>query len=153
MSGIQTEKLFTLTLQVAMPMASLGRTQYGDRRIATVTGGRFEGERLNGTVQGVGGDWILNRIDGVTQLDVRITLVTDDGASIFMTYRGLRHGPAEVMDKMARGEPVDPDAYYFRISPAFETGDERYAWLNKIICVGSGHRLPTGPVYQVYAVK
>ncbi len=152
MSTIQTEKLFTLTLQVATPIPSLGATPFGERKIAEVTGGVFEGERLNGTVRGGGGDWILVRNDGVTQLDVRITLETDDGASIYMTYRGLRHGPADVMDKLNRGEPVEPDAYYFRIAPAFETGDARYAWLNKLVAVGRGHRLPTGPVYEVFSV-
>lgn len=152
MPSIQTEKLFTLTLQVATPIPSLGATPFGERKIAEVTGGRFEGERMSGAVKGGGGDWILVRNDGVTQLDVRITLVTDDGASIYMTYRGLRHGPPDVMDRLNRGEPVDPGAYYFRILPAFETGDDRYAWLNKLVAVGRGHRLPTGPVYEVFAV-
>ena len=152
MAGIQTEKLFTLTLAVASPIESIGATPYGERRIASVTGGRFEGPRLKGIVQGGGGDWILVRNDGVIQLDVRITLQTDDGARVYMSYRGLRHGPAEVMARLGRGEPVEPGSYYFRIAPQFETGDARYAWLNQLVAVGTGHRLPSGPVYEVFAV-
>jgi hypothetical protein len=56
------------------------------------------------------------------------------------------------MERLARGEPVDPAEYYFRISPQFETGSSKYSWLNKIVAVGAGHRLPTGPTYYVYAV-
>ncbi|MCP5267119.1 MAG: DUF3237 domain-containing protein [Burkholderiaceae bacterium] len=153
MPVISTEKLFTLTLEVASPLDSLGKTPYGERRIAAVTGGHFEGPRIKGTVKPGGGDWILVRQDGVFQLDVRITLQTEDDALVYMTYRGLRHGPAEVIERLNRGERVDPASYYFRIAPQFETGAQQYEWLNRLICVGSGHRLPTGPVYEVYAVN
>jgi uncharacterized protein DUF3237 len=99
-----------------------------------------------------GSDWILARPDSVLQLDVRLTLRTDDDQLIGMTYRGLRHGPAAVIDRLNRGEKVDPSEYYFRTSPVFETASEKYAWLNRIIAVGTGHRLPQGPVYSVFEV-
>jgi hypothetical protein len=149
---IETRPLFELQLQVPQ-IADLGATPYGRRRVATVAGGRFDGERLRGTVAPApGGDWMLLRADDVFELDVRITLQTDDGASILMSYRGLRHGPADVMAALGRGEIVDPSRYYFRIAPVFETAAPAYAWLNKIVAVGSGRRDPGGPVYRVEEV-
>ena len=101
MSEIKTEFVMEMRLAVATPLTAIGNTQYGDRRIARVTGGTFEGPRLSGTVRDGGGDWILNRTDGVTQLDVRLTMEATDGALIFMTYKGLRHGPADVMARLS----------------------------------------------------
>lgn len=153
MSEIKTEFVMEMRLSVAMPLTAIGNTQYGDRRIARVTGGTFEGPRLSGTVHDGGGDWILNRSDGVTQLDVRLTMETGDGALIYMTYKGLRHGPADVMAKLAAGEVVDPSLLYFRTTPFFETAaDGKYAWLNKSCFVSTGRREPSGPIYRVFEV-
>jgi len=69
-----------------------------------------------------------------------------------MTYRGFRHGAPDVMDRLARGRPVEPSEYYFRIAPWFETGSEKYGWLNRILAVGTGHRLAAGPIYDIYEV-
>ena len=151
MSDIRTELLFEVTIAVG-GMTTLGRTQYGDRRIAQIAGGTVKGPKVNGRIQPGGGDWILDRIDGVTQLDVRLVIETDDGATIYMTYKGIRHGPAEVMAALARGEQVDPACYYFRTAPFFETGSEKYAWMNRIVAVATGDRTPAGPVYKVYQV-
>ena len=149
---IATRSLFELRLEVP-PLIDLGDTPAGRRRIAAVTGGSFEGERLRGSVLGApGGDWLRERPDGVLVLDVRIVLKTDDGALIYMAYRGLRHGAAQVMERLARGEAVDPSSYYFRIAPTFETAAPAYAWLNRLLAVGMGHREPTGPVYRVEEV-
>ena len=149
---IQTRPLFTLHAQVPA-VTDLGQTPLGLRKIATVAGGAFEGERLRGTIMpGPAGDWLLQRADGVMVLDVRLTLQTDDGELIYMRYNGLRHGPAEVMAKGNKGEPVDPSSYYFRIAPTFETASEKYAWLNGILAVGTGERLATGPQYQVFEI-
>lgn len=153
MSEIQTEFVMELKLSVDLPLAAIGNTQYGDRRIARVKGGTFEGPTLKGTVRDGGGDWILNRIDGVTQLDVRLILDTEDGTPIYMTYKGLRHGPKEVMDRIASGQPVDPSELYFRTAPFFETAaDGPYAWMNKSVFVSTGDRKPEGPVYRVFKV-
>ncbi len=151
MAEIRTEHLFTITITVD-PLQMLGATPFGERRIAKITGGSFEGARLKGAILAGGGDWLLLRNDGVLQLDVRMTLETDDGALIYMTYRGLRHGPSEVIDRLNRGEAVDPSEYYFRTAPFFETGAEHYAWLNGIVSVATGHRAPTGPTYEVFQV-
>ena len=133
-------------------VVNAGLTPYGIRRIAEVSGGVFEGPKLRGTVLPAGGDWIIIRPDKVMQLDVRVTLKTEDDELIYMTYRGVRHGPDDVMERLNAGDDVDPSDYYFRTAPFFETGSEKYAWLNGIICVSKGQRLPKGPVYQVYQV-
>ncbi len=149
---IQTRPLFTLALQVPR-IVDLGATPNGQRRIASVSGGTFKGERLNGTVQSPpGGDWILVRPDGTVVLDVRLTLETDDKQLIFMTYRGLRHGPKDVIARLNAGEAVDPSTYYFRSTPVFETASQKYDWLNRIIAVGVGRREPSGPIYDVFEV-
>jgi len=149
---IQTRHLFTLVAAVPQ-IADLGATPQGTRRIATVAGGTFKGERLSGTILAApGGDWIVVRPDGATILDVRLTLETDDRQLIYMTYRGVRHGPAEVMARLAKGEAVDPASYYFRTTPVFETAAPMYDWLNRIVSVATGRREKTGPVYEVYEV-
>lgn len=146
---IETRPLFELRLQVPN-ILEVGDTPEGRRRIATVTAGEFHGERLNGTVVGApAGDWIVQRADGVTVLDVRLVLRTNDGDHIYMTYRGLRHGPADVMARLAAGQPVEPGSYYFRIQPSFETASRKYEWINKILAVGVGHREPAGPIYRI----
>ncbi|HEV2123479.1 MAG TPA: DUF3237 domain-containing protein [Chloroflexota bacterium] len=151
MRSVELEHLFTVRFEVTSPQ-SLGQTPYGERRIVQVTGGSFEGPTLKGKVLPGGGDWLLLRRDGVLQMDVRATLQTDDGALIYMTYRGVRHGPAEVIDRLNRGEAVNPSEYYFRTAPFFETGSEQYAWLNRIVAVATGERLPGQAVYTVYQV-
>lgn len=149
---IATRPLFEIRLQVPQ-VIDLGDTPLGRRRIAVVAGGEFHGERLRGTVASApGGDWMLQRADSVTVLDVRILLRTDDGEHISMSYRGLRHGPADVMARLAAGEVVDPTAYYFRIAPVFETSAAKYAWINKVVAIGTGRREPTGPIYSVEEV-
>lgn len=148
---VRTAPLFTITLKVPK-IQNLGHCPLGERRVAVVGGGSFEGPKLNGTVEEGGSDWILARPDGALQLDVRLTLKTHDGQLIGMTYKGFRHGPAAVIDRLNRGEKVDPSEYYFRIAPFFETSSEKYGWLNRIVAVGLGHRLPEGPVYRIFEV-
>src|SRR3978361_84194 len=142
-----------LTLQLtAHGRQPVGEPPSGNRRVGLVAGGTFEGARLRGTVLPGGADWIIGRPDGVTTLDVRIVLQTDDGAAIGLTYRGLRHGPAAVMDKVNSGQFVDPSEYYFRIVLTFETASPKYAWLNKVFGIGTGSRPPEGPVYEIFEV-
>ncbi|TFZ05518.1 DUF3237 domain-containing protein [Ramlibacter henchirensis] len=150
--NIETRPLFDLRLSVP-EIVDLGDTPAGRRRVSTVAGGVFEGERLKGEVLGsAGGDWILLRSDGVLALDARLQLRTDQGELVHMAYRGLRHGPAEVMARLAAGESVDPRSYYFRIVPSFETSAPRLQWLNRVIAVGTGRREAAGPIYSVHEV-
>ena len=144
-----TRPLFTMQLAVDEVLA-VGETPTANRRIGLVSGGRFEGDRLSGVVLGYGADWQSLRSDGAVALDVRLHLKTDDGVLIAMAYRGLRHGPREVMERLAAGEAVDPAAYYFRITAAFETASNSYGWLNRILAIGTGHRLAEGPIYNLF---
>ena len=95
------------------------------------------------------GDWLLLRSDAVLELDLRITLETDDRALIHMSFQGLRHGPADVIAALGRGEVVDPATYYFRTVPRFETSAEKYAFLNRIITVSVGETRPDGAVHRI----
>jgi Protein of unknown function (DUF3237) len=151
MAEIRTSHLLTLKLNVS-GMQPIGETPAGNRRIGLVAGGTFAGPRLRGSVLPGGADWIIGRPDGVTSLDVRIVLQTDDGAAIGLTYRGLRHGPAAVMEKVNGGQFVDPSEYYFRIAATFETASPQYAWLNKLFAIGTGSRPPEGPIYEIFEV-
>jgi len=151
MIPLKSEFLFTLTGTVATAL-DIGHTPSGERRFYPVSGGDFEGPRLKGKVLEGGSDAMLVRADGVAQPDVRLILKTDDGQLIFMRYGGMRHGPAEVMERLARGANVEPTEYYFRITPLFETGSPKYEWLNRIVTVGIGNRLANGPIYYVYEI-
>jgi hypothetical protein len=131
----------------------LGQAPHGRRRIIPITGGRVSGERLCGRVLPGGADWQIVRADGVAELDARYTIETADGALIYVANRGVRHGPEPVMQKLAAGEPVDPALYYMRTTPWFETGDARYAWLNRIVCVGTGARRAATVELEVFEVK
>jgi hypothetical protein len=102
---------------------------------------------------GASADWLLLRPDGVLELDLRVTLRTDDGALIAMRSFGLRHGPPAVMEALARGEAVDPETYYFRTTPRFETSHPAYAFLNHRVTVASGDRRAEGPIYTIYELQ
>jgi hypothetical protein len=130
---LKTEFLMDVILDVGAPQ------NLGTRRIVPVTGGTFEGPKLKGTAFGGGGDWILARPDGVNELNVRVTLKTDDDALIYLTYRGLMHTP--------KGGEL-----YWRTTPIFETGSAKYEWLNKIIAVGVGKAVPGKAAYSIYQV-
>ena len=142
-----------MTLQVAVgPAQQIGAVPRGMRAIAPIAGGSFEGPRLRGKVLAGGADWTLLRSDGVLELDLRITLESDDGALIYVTSFGVRHGPPEALAALARGEAVDPSSYYFRTTPRFETSAPQYVFLNRLIAVASGDRRASGPIYRIEEV-
>ena len=91
-------------------------------------------------------------LSNVPQLDVRLIMQTHDQQLIYMTYRGYRHGPQDVIDRLNSGEAVDPSLYYFRVTPYFETGAKSYEWMNKICSVATGARTASGPTYHVFQV-
>jgi hypothetical protein len=111
----------------------------GTRTIVQVTSGRFEGPRIKASVQGPAGDWITNRTDGSYKLDVRLTMKTDDGALILVSYNGI-------------GQTTSNGASV-RSAPLFETGDSRYVWLTRLQAVGVGERVGASVDYEIYALK
>jgi hypothetical protein len=149
---LNLQRLFNAEITLAAPQ-DLGDTPQGRRRIIGITGGRFSGERLSGRVLPGGADWQVIRADGVAELDARYTLETNDGALIYVRNRGYRHGPADVINKLASGQVVDPALYYMRTTPRFETGEARYAWLNRIVCVATGARRAAAVELEVFAVQ
>jgi hypothetical protein len=149
---IETKPLMTMRLETGAPQM-IGATPQGRRIVVPVLGGSFEGERLKGTVEPGGSDWIAVRSDGTFALNVRLVLKTQDGALIGATYQGLRAGQPEVLARLAKGEAVSPSEYYFRVAMMFETQSETYDWLNRIIAVATGDRQPGGPIYAVFEVR
>lgn len=143
--------LYRSVVDIDAPL-SVGRMAVGERRIINISGGSFKGPRLSGIILPGGADWQNIRPDGITAVEARYTLQTDDGALIYVDNRGFRHGPADVMARLAAGEPVDPSLYYFRTTPVFETGSETYQWLNGMIAVAVGERHASQVVITVYEV-
>lgn len=149
---LQLERLFRAEVTLA-PAQEIGEGPQGRRRIIPITGGKVSGERLSGRVLPGGADWQIVRPDGVAYLDARYTIETSDGALVYVRNQGYRHGPPDVLARLAAGEAVDPAQYYMRTTPWFETGDGRYAWLNRTVCVGTGERLANAVRIDFYAVK
>jgi hypothetical protein len=143
--------LYTSSVEVGPPVI-VGDTPYGERRIIPIQGGSFEGAKLSGKVLPGGADWQFIRPDGVAELEARYTLQTDDGALIYVLNRGIRSGSKEVMARLARGEKVHPNEYYFRTRPVFETGAAKYQWLHRIVTVATGERLSDEVIITVYEV-
>jgi hypothetical protein len=150
LKSVRTRPLFVLK-EAVPPLFVVGQTPNGFRRIGVVPGGSFEGERLSGEVVS-GNDWQSVRTDSCIKLDVRLLLKTTDGALIVMTYTCLRAGSPDIIQKLDRGEHVDPASYYFRMIPIFETSAPQYDWINRIVSVGVGHRLADGPLYSIFEV-
>jgi Protein of unknown function (DUF3237) len=134
------------------PPLEIGAGPFGIRSFFEVTGGTFEGKRLNGKITAGGGDWILFGADGYGRLDVRAQLVTNDGAAIYVNYTGLIESNDKVAQALAKGGTTDYGDQYFRTTPRFETGDARYAWLNQSIFVAEGRVGPGRVEYKVYRV-
>lgn len=129
----------------------IGPARAGLRRLIPILGGRVEG-RISGQVLGLGADWQTINADGSAELDTRYVIETDDGARIDVRNFGLRHGPAEVLARVAAGESVDPALYYMRTHPRLETGDARYAWLNRTILLGTGARFASSVEVRFFEV-
>jgi|HubBroStandDraft_2_1064218.scaffolds.fasta_scaffold01476_7 hypothetical protein len=152
MPELESRHLFTITMKLP-PTLDLGDTPAGNRRVFTVSGGEFSGDRLRGEVlPEASSDLLLLRADGSYQQDVRLILRTDDQALVLMTYRGVRHASAEVDARRARGEQLAPSEYYLRTAPFFETASAKYSWLNKIVSVGVGARGADEVKYEVFEI-
>jgi Protein of unknown function (DUF3237) len=153
MKTLQHRHLLDLSLTVDFAgMTSIGQTPAGLRRIAPVTGGTFTGDRLSGAVLPGGYDWVINRADGAMVIDVRLTLQTDDGAFIYLSYQGRFLAEPEAMARFAKGALLESSEYSLAITAKFECGDAKYNWLNNVIAVGTGEQTRVGPVYSLFEI-
>jgi Protein of unknown function (DUF3237) len=132
---MRSRPLMTLRLSTAA-VQNIGAAPHGARLTFPITGGSFDGDRLRGKVLPGGDDWVVKRADGVLELDLRITLETEDGALIHMTFEGIRDDGA-------------PGAPYFRTLPRFETADAKYSFLNRLLAIGTGEIRADGPVHTI----
>lgn len=145
-------RVYRLEATVGQPL-ELGDTAAGRRRIVPLTGGTFAGPSLNGElVPGASADWQTLLPDGTALGDIRYTLRTDRGALLYVKSRGVRHGSAAVLARLARGEEVDASEYTFRASTEIETATPDLDWLNKGIFIGVGGRRAGAVVYETYLV-
>lgn len=144
------EKFIDLTVQLD-PVTEMGEGRAGKRRIIPIIGGQFKG-KIKGRVLSVGADWQTVFADGLAELDTRYALETEDGAVIEVINYGLRHGPPEIIEALARGEDVPPDAYYMRTHARLETGDPRYHHVNRTLFVGTGQRLASSVQITLFSL-
>jgi len=143
MDTLVSQPLFTLNLDVALDRTqAIGQVGDHKRIIVPINGGAFEGPRLRGTVLPDGADWLSVQSDGSWNIDVRITLRTDDDALIFMRYTGVTIPKPEMLERFNKRE----------ILPRFETAAPKYQWLNGVIAVANGVRLENGPKYKVFEI-
>ena len=145
-------QVYRLEATLAQPL-DLGQTAQGHRRIVPLTGGTFTGPELNGKLlPGASADWQIVLPDGTAFGDIRYTLETDGGDLLYVQSRGVRHGPAEVLSRLGRGEDVDASEYTFRTTTQIETAAPHLDWLNKGVFISVAGRQATGVIYETYLV-
>jgi hypothetical protein len=145
-------RVYRLEATLGEPL-DLGDLAQGRRRIVPLTGGTFTGPELNGTLlPGSSADWQIVLPDGTALGDIRYTLQTDDGDLLYVQSRGVRHGSADVLERLARGEDVDASQYTFRTSTQIETAAPALDWLNKGVFISVGARQPDAVIYETYLI-
>jgi uncharacterized protein DUF3237 len=148
---IHTRYAFTITARIA-EVTSAGDIGSGVRRIIPIVGGEVRGEKVNGKVLGFGADFQIIRPNELIELEAKYAFETDDGAVVYVENKGIRFGPVDLLQKLKRGEPVDPNLIYFRTLPKFETGSENYRWLMEHIFIASAARHADRVVIDVHQV-
>ncbi|MBE7519014.1 MAG: DUF3237 domain-containing protein [Thermoflexaceae bacterium] len=148
---MKLEPLYDVHVDLKDPV-EVGAGPFGVRRIIDIIGGTVDGPRLKGRVLPSGADWLLVTGDGVSRLSVRATVLTGDGAYIYLDYPGIAVLPPEAGAKFMRGEAIDYGEGYFMTTPRFETGDHRYAWLNAVVVVAEGRLGPGRVEFRAYHV-
>lgn len=149
--ALATKYVFTITARIAA-VTSAGDVGYGTRRIIPIIGGEVHGEGINGEVLPFGADFQIIRPDELIDLEAKYAIETDDGAVIYVVNTGIRFGPKDLLEKLKRNEPVDPKLIYFRTTPKFETGSEKYRWLMQHLFIGSAARHADRVVIDVHQV-
>ncbi len=145
-------KIFRLDATLG-EVLDMGDVAQGRRRIVPLTGGTFAGPELNGTlIAGASADWQIVLPDGTALGDVRVTLQTDRGDLLYVRSQGVRHGSAEVLARLGRGEDVDASDYVFRTATQIETAAPDLDWLNKGVFISVAGRRPGAVIYEVYLV-
>jgi hypothetical protein len=145
-------KIFRLEATLG-DVLDVGDVAQGRRRIVPLTGGTFTGPELNGTLlPGVSADWQIVLPDGTALGDIRYTLQTDHGSLLYVRSQSVRHGSADVLARLGRGDDVDASEYVFRTSTQIETAAPDLDWLNKGVFVSVGGRQPGGVIYEIYLV-
>ena len=130
----------------------LGGSPLGQRRLDRLDKGHFKGPKIQAEIMAGGMDLLLGGSDGAVRPNVRLVLKLDDGETLLIVYRGVRHGTPEVMERIARGEQVPPNEYYLRTGLVFETASRKYDWMNRIVGVGVGRRAPSAAIYDVFEI-
>jgi Protein of unknown function (DUF3237) len=148
---LRTRYVFTITARIG-GVTSAGEIGHGVRRIIPVTGGEVRGESVNGRICPFGADFQIVRPNELIELEAKYAFETDDGAVVYVENRGIRFGPVELMQRLKRGEAVDPELIYFRTVPRFETGSEKYRWLMESLFIGSAARHADHVVVDVHQV-
>lgn len=143
--------VFDLAIRVGTPI-EIGDVGVGDRRVIDILGGEVTGPKLQGRVVPGGADFQMIRRDGLTELHARYTLELDGGGRVYVENTGLRFGPADALERIRRGEPVDPALIYFRTAPRFETAVPELAWMTRHLFVGTGARRPDRVELSVFQV-
>lgn len=133
-------------------LVTLGPAKYGERRYVPLGGGTVRGPELNGTLVEGGVDWQVNRADGALDIAAHYVIRTDDGALIEVQSDGMRHGPPAVMARLARGEAVGRDEYFFRTVMRFQTGAPAWLHLNKVLALAVGQREACAVLLDVYRI-
>jgi len=133
-------------------LVSLGAAKYGERRYVPLLGGTVDGPELNGTIVEGGGDWQVNRADGVLDIAAHYVIRAQDGGLIEVQSDGMRHGPAEVLARLARGDAVARDEYFVRTLMRFQTGAPQWLHLNKVMALAVGQRQARLVVLDVYRI-
>ena len=146
-----TRYVFTITARIG-GVTTVGDTGHGVRRIIPILGGEVRGENVNGKVCAFGADFQIIRPNELIELEAKYAFETDDGATVYVENKGIRFGPAELLQKLKRNEPVDPKLIYFRTVPRFETGHAKYRWLMESLFVASAARHPDRVVVDVHQV-
>jgi hypothetical protein len=146
-----TKYVFSLAIQVGTPIVA-GDTGHGVRRVIPVLGGEVRGPGMKGMIFPVGADFQTIRPNGFTELEAKYAFEMDDGAVIYIENIGIRFGPKELLERIAKGEIVDPALIYFRSVPRFETGAENYRWLMENLFIGVGSRYPDRVELDVHQV-
>ena len=148
---LETRYVFTITARIG-GVTTVGDTGHGVRRIIPILGGEVRGENVNGKVCAFGADFQIIRPNELIELEAKYAFETDDGATVYVEYKGIRFGPAELLQKLKRNEPVDPKLIYFRTVPRFETGHAKYRWLMESLFVASAARHADRVIIDVHQV-